>query len=74
MGAGFVSGEGRTRHDAVENLRHKVHANGGEVHCDRENICYVRDANGVKFRITLTEFHTTDGRPYWQATQGVTAF
>jgi len=70
--AGFQSAEGETRESAINNLRERVRNQGGTMHCDKYNICYVMDANGIRFRVHLTQLATGDGRPYYSATLGVT--
>ncbi len=70
-GAGFVSGDGVTREDAIRRLKRRVRANGGTWDCDEYGVCFVVDANGVKFRVTLTRVATVDGTAHWVATLGL---
>ena len=70
--AGFVHGEGATPGEAVADLKKKVEARGGRVGCDDMGVCYVVDANGVRFRIHITPLAADRGVKWYSATQGVT--
>lgn len=69
--AGFVWGVGKTKDEAMLDLTRKVKSHGGGVFCDPENICFVQDANGARFRIDITKLATSDGRKYYRVTQGL---